>query len=44
MAVGSMPSSFKMFRTVCRLMLLIPSFLNSPMILVKPNPHYTSGK
>ena len=36
--LGWIPSSFKMFLTVCRLIFRIPSFRNSPMIRVKPNP------
>ncbi len=35
------PSSFRMFRTVCRLIFLMPSLRSSPMMRVKPNPHYT---
>ncbi len=34
---GSIPSSFRMLRTVCRLNCLMPSFRSSPTIRVYPN-------
>jgi len=34
--LGRIPSSFRIFRTVCRLIFLIPNFRNSPTIRVSP--------